>query len=229
MRKLFTRTIVVGVYSAVLLMAMSTFTPSCEAGGWAKSNKGKFVQAVDTVRDETLEMKKENGSQIPDGLTEQVIYRAYVVIRQFIAKANPDLSDVMVEFISQCILNSCAKRNVDPLVMTALFYHESTFRPNACSEQGAYGLGQLMPDTAVSLGVTDRGDIAQNIDGSTEYLLEQSIRFGSASKALAAYNAGPLKVEKYGGIPPYAETQQYVRNISATYNWLRQQYDQVQI
>ena len=89
---------------------------------------------------------------------------------------------------------------------------ESGFNPEALSPVGAIGLGQLMPDTAASLGV-DPYDSKENLRGSARYLLAQLQTFGSADLALAAYNAGPEAVAKYGGIPPYAETMSHVDKV----------------
>ena len=101
----------------------------------------------------------------------------------------------------------------------AMIEAESAYRVDALSPKGAYGLGQLMPATARSLGV-DREDPAQNLDGAARYLMAQMDRFGSAELALAAYNAGPHRVEQYGGVPPYRETRAYVKRIAAIYERL---------
>ena len=91
--------------------------------------------------------------------------------------------------------------------------------PDAVSPAGAVGLMQLMPGTAKELGVANSRDPGENIRGGARYLRQQLDTFGGdVTKALAAYNAGPGAVQKYGGVPPYAETQQYVRSITATLN-----------
>jgi soluble lytic murein transglycosylase-like protein len=113
------------------------------------------------------------------------------------------------------ITAAATKYGIDPALLKGLIRQESNFNASAQSGAGAQGLTQLMPATARSLGV-DAGDPAQAIDGGAKYLKQQLDRFGGdASKALAAYNAGPGAVAKYGGVPPYAETQNYVKNVLA--------------
>jgi soluble lytic murein transglycosylase-like protein len=101
-------------------------------------------------------------------------------------------------------------------LLTALVWQESGFNERARSRAGARGLTQLMPGTAKQLGVRRVYDPAQNLDGGARYLRAQLIRFrGDKRLALAAYNAGPGAVAKHKGIPPYAETRKYVRNVLA--------------
>ena len=97
-------------------------------------------------------------------------------------------------------------------IVDAVIYQESRGRMNAVSTKGALGLMQLMPGTAAQLGVNPY-DADQNIRGGARYLRQQIDRFGSIPLALAAYNAGPGAVLRYGGIPPYRETQNYVATI----------------
>ena len=94
---------------------------------------------------------------------------------------------------------------------------ESAFDPAALSSAGAIGLGQLMPGTAADLGV-DPHDPRQNLHGSARYLLMQMDVFGTAELALAAYNAGPEAVARYGGIPPFNETRTHVSRVIAIFN-----------
>lgn len=114
------------------------------------------------------------------------------------------------------ISEAAARHNLDPALLKGLIRQESNFNPTAGSPAGARGLTQLMPGTAAGLGVTDTTDPAQAIEGGAKYLRQQLDAFdGSVPLALAAYNAGPGAVKRYGGVPPYAETQNYVRQVQA--------------
>jgi soluble lytic murein transglycosylase-like protein len=112
----------------------------------------------------------------------------------------------------QAEITAAAKKyGLDPALLAGLVKQESNFNPNARSGVGAKGLTQLMDATARGLGVTDSFDPAQSLDGGAKFLSGLLKQFhGDPSLALAAYNAGPGAVQKYGGIPPYQETQRYV-------------------
>jgi soluble lytic murein transglycosylase-like protein len=114
-------------------------------------------------------------------------------------------------------ITAAAKANgIDPALLAGLIKQESGFNPNAGSAAGARGLTQLMPSTAAGLGVTNVLDPAQSIQAGAKYLKQQLDTFGGdVTKALAAYNAGPGAVKRFGGVPPYAETQNYVRAVQA--------------
>jgi soluble lytic murein transglycosylase-like protein len=114
-------------------------------------------------------------------------------------------------------ITAAAQRNgIDPALLAGLVRQESNFDPTVGSPAGARGLTQLMPGTAAALGVTDVTDPQQALEGGAKYLKQQLDAFGGdITKALAAYNAGPGAVQRYGGVPPYAETQNYVQKVQA--------------
>jgi soluble lytic murein transglycosylase-like protein len=125
---------------------------------------------------------------------------------------------------------AAAKYGLDPALLRGLIRQESNFNPSAGSPAGAQGLCQLMPGTAAALGCTNPLDPAQNIDAGAKYLRQQLDAFGGdVSKALAAYNAGPGAVQRYGGVPPYAETQNYVRQVQAYAEQYRSEQSQPQL
>lgn len=125
--------------------------------------------------------------------------------------------------VDSYILDSGRRNSVDPLLLYAIMHQESTFKPRAMSNKGARGLMQLMPGTAVRFGVTSIWDPKQNIEGGTRYMRFLLDKFnGDVKLALAGYNAGEGAVMKYGfRIPPYSETQEYVRRISKRYDLIR--------
>lgn len=146
----------------------------------------------------------------------------------FILSRNKNLGQARAQDIAYVILDKSVRYGVDPRLTMSLVMCESNYNPNARSHAGAMGLGQLMPGTARMLGVSNPYDIEQNVDGAVRYLREQLDTFvkktGSESEglvlALAAYNAGPGAVRKHGGVPPYKETQNYVRKVLTAYKQL---------
>jgi soluble lytic murein transglycosylase-like protein len=118
------------------------------------------------------------------------------------------------------VINAVSNRHhLDPDLINSVIHAESGFNPRAVSPKGAQGLMQLMPQTASHLGVADSFDPGDNVEGGTRYLRELLERYNfDLIKALAAYNAGPQRVEQYHGVPPYYETQAYVARIVRDFN-----------
>ena len=150
------------------------------------------------------------------------------ILDEKMAQDTPDNNIEKISFknsrenIENLIEKYAQKNNLDPDFIKAVVKQESGFNPDAKSKCGAMGLMQLMPQTAKGLGVVDAFDPEQNIEGGVKYLKSMLNRFNNDPKlALAAYNAGPAAVQKYGDIPPYKETQNYVKNILASYEAIK--------
>ncbi|RWR05555.1 lytic transglycosylase domain-containing protein [Siminovitchia fortis] len=120
--------------------------------------------------------------------------------------------------VEQVINRAAETYRLPSKLIKAVIRHESNFNTRAVSRTGAAGLMQLMPATARGLGVTDIMDPEQNVMAGAKYLRNMLDKYkGNVKLALAAYNAGPGNVDKYGGIPPFKETQNYVRKVTDTY------------
>ena len=148
------------------------------------------------------------------------IKAVYGVYRAAISKFNPRLSAREGDDITSSLLAFSWHYQVDPRLVIAVVLAESHFRPDARSSAGAMGLGQLMPGTAAGLGVTNAYDPVQNLAGSIRLIRGHLDRYGDLALALSAYNAGPGAVKKYGGVPPYRETQTYIRRVTQYYKAL---------
>lgn len=121
--------------------------------------------------------------------------------------------------LSAIISSASARSQIDADFIASVIRAESANNPRAVSPKGARGLMQLMPETASSLGVKDSFDPSENVDGGVRYLHDLLVRYnGDVAKALAAYNAGPQRVQQYKGVPPYRETHAYVARIINDYN-----------
>ena len=183
-----------------------TYRISPTASGKTAENAGNSPAKVKSPPNEDSVRKKIGKSQ-----------KKYSPVPQTDATApspdQPNLIEAMV--IEKNIHAAARKYDLSPELLRGVIRAESNFEVRAVSHAGAQGLMQLMPDTARELGVDDPFDIDQNIDGGARYLRKMLDKFGGDIKlALAAYNAGPGAVEKYGGqIPPYRETEQYVNRV----------------
>ncbi len=175
-------------------------------------NKVNSIQSFDNV------LKSSAKTKFGDLLTNPAT-RVNASLYTNTAKGAADTEKITTrEQIKNLVSRLSQKHGVDEKLVNALIKQESGFNPNAKSRVGAMGLMQLMPATAKGLGVTNPMDPEQNVEGGIKYLKSMLNRYnGNIILALAAYNAGPGAVDKYDGVPPYKETQNYVKSILATY------------
>jgi hypothetical protein len=175
-------------------------------------------------------VRTNQGVEITFEQWRSAVYDAYA---RAISRFNPKLQPQQVEVITDSILAFSWYYRVDPRLVVAMVLAESGFRPDAVSRAGAMGLGQLMPRTARGLGVSNPFDPVQNLAGAIRLLhghlntysggrayREGTVSWNDIILAMAAYNAGSGAVRKYGGVPPYRETQTYVRRVIALYKQL---------
>jgi soluble lytic murein transglycosylase-like protein len=134
------------------------------------------------------------------------------------ANSGPPASSLGPDVLHQLVQETAQKHNVDPKLVSAVISTESNWNTSAISRKGAQGLMQLVPETAQHFGVYNPFDPAQNVDAGVRYLSMLLDRYnGDLPKALAAYNAGPSAVDRWGGVPDYRETREYVRKVTSSY------------
>lgn len=149
---------------------------------------------------------------------------ANIVPNEIVVTQGTDPEDVrLLPHLESVIAPAASKYSLDPNLVAAVIWAESSGDPNAISKKGARGLMQLMPATARELGVGNVLDPGQNVEGGSHYLRKMlDDHDGDLTLALAAYNAGPDAVRKYGGVPPYRETQDYVGRVMRVYERARE-------
>lgn len=183
-----------------------------EKGGYEGEPKqvdGKFEEKEEEKPEEKKEEKKiKEGEKIKE---EQSIKDK---IKEIVDKIKEKIQELRTE---RWIKQAAEKYDVDPNLIKAIIKKESSFNPNAVGTRGEQGLMQLMPGTAKDMEVTDRTNPKQNIEGGTKYIKQQLDKHNSLEEALAAYNAGPGNVKKYGGVPPFPKTQQYIKDVLKYY------------
>jgi soluble lytic murein transglycosylase-like protein len=157
---------------------------------------------------------------VPETVVKPVLVESAVVAARTVSAASPAThapaatAGPMIEQIS-------LEQGVDPLLVHALIHVESRYNQYAISPKGAEGLMQLIPSTARQMGVRNSFDTRQNVEGGVKYLRQLMGQFDDLRHVLAAYNAGPGAVTRWRGIPPYAETQDYVHKVGKRYGELR--------
>jgi hypothetical protein len=206
----------------VLIIDLRKATPRCS---WETSCCSLYnvptgeVTLIDLSREKHPSRMAAEGKKKRAGGFQVVLIDAepslFLVNRQYSTLHQP-LPRTGIHYLPM-IQEIAEKYAIDPQLIMCVIEVESGFNPFACSPQNAMGLMQIIPETAQSLNLKDPFDPYQNIMAGVKYLCLQLSRFGSIELALAAYNAGPGAVEAYGGIPPYRETQDYVRTILDRY------------
>jgi soluble lytic murein transglycosylase-like protein len=178
------------------------------SGGDAPSEQSLGIPNTEVPFDQVLQRTQRGAPALPAG---------YPMPLQPISPDGSPIRPIDMPTVTNfapIIQSSAEKYGVDPNLVSAVIQTESSGNPKAVSHAGAMGLMQLMPSNVNEYGVRDPFDPVQNIDAGTRQLSDLLKQYnGDVDLALAAYNAGPGAVSKYGGIPPYAETQNYVRKI----------------
>src|SRR5215472_7718569 len=181
---------------------------------YVKADGSSYVD-VPTTEIEHLEAAPEDstsGSGVPPSASS---------LHPAVSQRTPPLSfpGRPVSDLNQVIIEASGRYRLDPDLVNSVIKAESDFHVRAVSPKGAQGLMQLMPGTASQLGVKNAFDPEANVDGGTKYLRELLEKYNfDLVKALAAYNAGPQRVEQFGGVPPYYETRAYVAKIVKDFN-----------
>jgi soluble lytic murein transglycosylase-like protein len=201
-----------GIVAALIFLA----SPSVFAAEMAILRNGFAIrherrETLDTVTRLYLLKAPDNYIDVP---TAEIVRFEEVDTPLPLAVRSAPASDL------DAVVSAASKRNnLDPDLVNSVILAESGFDPNAVSPKGAQGLMQLMPQTAARMGVQNAMDPAANVEGGTRYLGELLVRYHhDLSKALAAYNAGPDRVEQYHGVPPYPETLAYVARVVRDFN-----------
>lgn len=178
---------------------------------YVNADKSSFVD-VPTAEIERFEAAPDElGSRVTLSASRASPKNAVLVPSGFPARPKSDLTQVVNE--------ASGRYRLDPDLVNSVIKAESSFNAHAISPKGARGLMQLMPGTASQLGVPNAFDPQANVEGGTKYLRELLERYNfDLVKALAAYNAGPQRVERFGGVPPYYETRAYVAKIVRDFN-----------
>jgi hypothetical protein len=198
--------------SVQLVLAVALLTGLCSAAEIAHLRNGFSIRhdRREVIGDKTRLYTQGGYVEVP---TAEIVDYEHEDAPQPVSEIPP------TKTIPEHVAEASKSTGIDPDFLNSVIHHESGFNPKAVSKKGAKGLMQLMPQTADQLGVQDSFDPGQNIHGGAAYLRQLlELYHGDAQKALAAYNAGPHRVQQYKGVPPYNETRAYVAGIIREYN-----------
>src|SRR5438094_9099028 len=204
-----------GIVAALIFLA----SPSASAAEMAILRNGFAIrherrETLDTVTRLYLLKAPDNYIDVPSA--EIVRFERFEEVDSPLL---PALRSAPASDLDAVVSAASKRNNLDPDLVNSVILAESGFDPHAVSPKGAQGLMQLMPQTAARMGVQNAMDPAANVEGGTRYLGELLVRYHhDLSKALAAYNAGPDRVEQYHGVPPYPETLAYVARVVRDFN-----------
>lgn len=213
--------------ATLLAAAPDSAVTAIEEKEWAASVKTAAKVARERVLKTTMSRHGVLRGRIGRVSEEWSLPQSQVtpIYASFIRRANPRLTKDEAMRIAECVVGFSLRYRVDARLVMAILVVESDFDPGSTSHTGAMGLGQLMPDTARWMGVSNPYDMVENLYGTVkllrthldQYQRQTGKRFDALVLALAAYNAGEGAVRRHGGVPPYRETQAYVRRVIEIY------------
>ena len=207
------------IFIATGLLALASF-PAC-AEELAILRNGFAIRHVrhELLNGVTRLYLAETPGSYVEVATEEVARFEELEVLPPAIQAAPAETPAAVESMKQVISSAGSRSRLDPDLIESMIRAESGFNSKAVSPKGAQGLMQLMPETAATLGVRNAMDPVANVNGGTRYLEELLTRYDDdLVKALAAYNAGPKRVDQYHGVPPYRETRSYVAKVIGDFN-----------